>query len=429
MVESPREIAVRILQRRQRSREYVERLLEEALSTASISGPDRGLCQELTYGIVRWEKTLDHLIARKTAGRTQNSMLRILLQLGLYQIFWLERIPHHAAVHETVELGKRLGLGPKAGFLNAVLRGYIREEAETRKLLEDLKKSDLPTGYSHPEWLVERFLARWGGEKTAQLLEWNNQPPPTFARVNRLKTDSAALIALWREEGVDYVTRQWDWTGELLAFELKSHPPLASLRSFQDGFFYVQDPSTLLAVQLLEPKPGERVLDLCAAPGGKTTYMAQLMENHGCIIAQDNQPDRLKLVEENCRRLGVACVETGVGMARPQSDEFDRILVDAPCSNTGVLRRRVDLRWLIRAEEITRLSRVQLELLGQAAAQLKAGGTLVYSTCSLETEENEKLVQQFLAQNAHFKLDKERQLLPFVEGVDGAYVARLRKDL
>ena len=420
--ESPREIAVRILQRRQRSREYVERLLEEALGTAALSGPDRGLCQELTYGIVRWEKTLDRLIARKTAGRTQNEQLRILLQLGLYQIFWLERIPHHAAVHETVELGKKLGLGPKSGFLNAVLRGYLREEAETRKFLEELKVTEPAVGYSCPEWLVERWKARWGVEKTVQLLAWNNNPPPTFARVNRLKVEPAALIEMWREEGVNYITRQWDWTRELLAFELESHPALNSLKSFRDGFFYVQDPSTLLAVRELDPQPGETVLDLCAAPGGKTTFAAQLMQNTGKIVAQDNQAERLKLVEENCQRLGVTCVEI-----KGSAELYDRILLDAPCSNTGVLRRRVDLRWLIRVEEIARLSRVQAQLLRDAAGKLKPGGTLIYSTCSLEAEENEQVVQAFLAENKHFKLDKERQLLPFIESVDGAYVAKLQK--
>ena len=193
----------------------------------------------------------------------------------------------------------------------------------------------------------------------------------------------------------------------------------------RDGWFYIQDPSTLLAPALLDPQPGENILDLCAAPGGKTTFLAQLMHNEGKIIASDSDPSRLRMVKDNCARLGVTCVETISDFRFPISD-FDKILVDAPCSNTGVMRRRVDLRWRITAEEILRLQKTQLELLNQAATKLKPGGTLVYSTCSLEPEENSEVVKQFLAAQPHFKLETERQLLPFTDGVDGAYVAKLK---
>lgn len=422
--EKPRQIAIRILRRRGESGEYVEKLLENELAGRSLTKPDRALCQELVYGIVRWQSTLDWLIARKTGDRPQNAALRLLLHLGLYQLFWLQRIPNHAAVHETVELGKQLGFGQQAGFLNAVLRAYTREREATVLQLESLKQTDPALGYSHPAWLVERWQARWGAASTAQLLQWNNTPPSIYARLNLLKTYFAALSAAWQQEGVDFVERQWDWTGRNLVFELKSHPPLPQCQSFQRGFFYVQDPGTLLAVNELDPQPGENILDLCAAPGGKTTYIAQRMQNRGRIAARDNQPERLKLVRENCARLGITCVEfADAGPVPP----FDRILIDAPCSNTGVLRRRVDLRWRIKPGEIERLRQTQQALLEQAAPQLKAGGTLVYSTCSLEPEENEFVARDFLDGHADFKLERQRQLLPFADGVDGAYVARLRK--
>ena len=270
---------------------------------------------------------------------------------------------------------KHLGLGPQAGFVNAVLRGFAREREATEKLLDELKMSQPALGYSHPDWLYQRWLARWGAEKTAQLMEWNNTPPPTFARVNRLKTDAAKLTAQWEPEGVKFAARNWDWTGEGLVFRLESHPPLAGLRSFQEGLFYVQDPSTLLAVRELGPRPGETVLDLCAAPGGKTTFIAQLMENRGSIVAQDNQPDRLELVRENCARLGITCVE-GIGRGQRNREtgdlKFDRILVDAPCSNTGVMRRRVDLRWRIRPEEIERLRAGAVEAAAAGGAEIEA---------------------------------------------------------
>jgi 16S rRNA (cytosine967-C5)-methyltransferase len=291
-----------------------------------------------------------------------------------------------------------------------------------------MKISQPALGWSHPEWLVEKWRARYGDDKTRALLEWNNTPPKTFARINTLKTDAAKLVERWREENVEYdfVTR--DWTGENLAFELKAHPPINSLGSFRDGWFYIQDPSTLLAPALLGAQSGETILDSCAAPGGKTTFIAQQMDDHGRIVACDIEPNRLKLVKENCARLGVTCVETTVLATINQQPAagFDRILIDAPCSNTGVLRRRVDLRWRISSEEISRLRKTQLDLLHQAAKQLKPGGVIVYSTCSLEPEENSELVKEFLAANTSFKLETERQLLPFADGVDGAYVAQLK---
>jgi 16S rRNA (cytosine967-C5)-methyltransferase len=426
--QKPRQIAIRVLKERRLEHDYTEDLFEKELTKHKLPSVDRGLCQELVYGIARWQATLDWLIARKTDGRTQKEDLLILLQLGLYQMFWLDRIPNHAAVHETVEIAKTLGMGPQAGFVNAVLRAYTRERVETEKLLADLKISEPALGHSHPEWLYQRWLARWGAEKTAQLMTLNNTPPPTFARINLLKTDVAKLTTQWETERVKFVARSWDWTGDGLVFQLDSHPPLASLRSFKDGWFYIQDPSTLLAVRELNPQPGESILDLCAAPGGKTTFIAQLMQNRGRITAQDTHDERLGLIRENCQRLGVTCVEASVapnGILVNPKNKFDRILVDAPCSNTGVMRRRIDLRWRIRVEEIERLRTEQLQLLRQAVPRLKPGGTLVYSTCSLEPEENTEVVKQFLAEHPQFKLEKERELLPFVEGTDGAFVAKL----
>jgi len=452
--QNPREIAARVLGRRRPDGDFTENLLENALAGARLSSADRGLCQELVYGIVRWQAALDWLIARKTGGREQRSGLQNLLRLGLYQIFWLDRIPDHAAVHETVELAKHGGFGQQGGFINAILRGYLREADATRKLLADLKVADPATGCSHPEWLVARWQKNFGSDKTAQLLEWNNTPPKTFARVNPLKFGGAGsplpaerlnaeggahgvtrptfenagdLLTRWREENVEYDFVRRDWLEENLVFELKSHPSLNSLASFRDGWFYVQDPGTLLAARELGAQPGETILDLCAAPGGKTTFIAQLMHNKGKIVACDIFEDRLKLLRENCARLGVTCVETVLSSAlNSQPSTFNRVLVDAPCSNTGVMRRRVDLRWRISPEEISRLQQAQLDVLKLASTKLKPGGVLIYSTCSLEPEENGEVVKEFLREHAGFKLESERELLPFADNVDGAYVARLK---
>jgi 16S rRNA (cytosine967-C5)-methyltransferase len=426
--QKPREIAALVLQRR-RTGEFTENLLERALETAEMSGADRSLCQELVYGVVRWQATLDWLIERRTDGRLQKPALQNVLRLGLYQIFWLDRIPAHAAVYESVQMARQAGFGTQAGFVNALLRGYLREAAITREALDELKQSRPHIGWSHPEWLVSRWQRRWGGEKTAELLEWNNTPPKTFARVNTLKTDPGRLLTQWRDEGVDYDFVRRDWFAESTVFELTSHPPLMSLASFRDGLFYVQDPGTLLAANELAPKPDENILDFCAAPGGKTTYLAQLVHNKAQIVASDVSHERLKLIVENCVRLGVTCVETvsAARLSRSGIARFDSILVDVPCSNTGVLRRRVDLRWRVQPDEIERLRLKQLQLLRDAACLLKRGGVLIYSTCSLEPEENAGVIKQFLDNSAGFTLERERTLLPFIDGVDGAYVARLAR--
>ena len=497
--EKPREIAVDVLQRQAGGTSRAEALLDEALLRAGpgLSAVDRGLARELTFGAIRWQAALDWIIASRTNGRPQKVTLQILLRIGLYQLFWLDRVPDHAAVHETVELAKRLGFGPQAGFLNAVLRGCVRERAALGRQIEELKAREPHVGLSHPKWLCDRWAGRWGGDKLRALLEWNNTPPHTFIRVNTLRATPEQLAAQFEREGVLFTPRPYEWVPQDLVFELREHPPLATLPSFQQGLFYVQDPSTLLAPRLLDPQPGERVLDLCAAPGGKTTLLAQFMQNRGCIFAEDADPLRLKLVAENCARLGVTCVEISPGAVatrggasapgsrssfeptpeppsslpatpapsslspsereragvrgpadsttnkspstplsategkagqiskRDQSASFDRVLIDVPCSNTGVLRRRVDLRWRIQPSEINRLRKLQVGLLRRAAVRVKPGGCLVYSTCSLEPEENENVVQEFLAEAQEYRLECERQLLPFADRVDGAYVARL----
>jgi 16S rRNA (cytosine967-C5)-methyltransferase len=417
--EKPREIATRVLQKRERGEDFVENIAEKELAEANLAGADRGLVMELVYGCVRREGTLDFLIDRKTQGRQQKPALRILLRLGLYQIFFLDRVPEHAAVHETVEIAKQLGFGPQAGFVNAVLRGYVREREQTETMLRDLENTRPAVAFSHPEWLVERWRQRWGIDNTVALMKINNSPPSVFARANTLRGNADALTSAWQNEGVDFKARQFDWAP--LVFELLKHPPLTSLPSFQKGLFYLQDPSTLLAPKNLEARAGEAILDSCAAPGGKTTYIAQLTSNQATIVAEDVQPARLALVKENADRLGANVQIGGATVER----KFDRVLIDAPCSNTGVLRRRVDLRWRLKDADITKLAATQLGLLERAVQRLKPAGTILYSTCSLEPEENQQVVAKFIASHPAFKLDSERELWPFRDGTDGTYVARL----
>jgi 16S rRNA (cytosine967-C5)-methyltransferase len=414
---------------------FTEDLLSEALARHSLKPADRRLTQELVFGVVRWQATLDWLIARKTTRQAQQAMVQILLRLGLYQMFWLDRIPNYASVNETVGLTRHFGFGPQAGFVNALLRAYGRDSESTQRILQELKGEQPWLGYSHPEWLYRRWHDRWGAAAVERLLAWNNGPASTFARINTLRTSTPDLLQAWDREQVKYLPRSWPWTGQGLLFELLEHPPLESLASFQQGAFYVQDPSTVLAVTLLDPQKGECILDACSAPGGKTTLIAQWIQNQGRVVAEDTSADRLERVQENVRRLGATCIHSQLASQDQEPTHptlevhplYDRILADVPCSNTGVMRRRVDLRWRVQPDEIERLARAQEGILRRAARRLKPGGTLVYSTCSLEPEENEAVVERFLAEHPFFKCDERCFLSPFSQDVDGAYAARLRR--
>lgn len=432
LIEKPRQFAARILQRHLKGGEFVEDIFEDVIAGSGLKPVDRALVQEITYGCVRWQATLDHIMDKLTNGRIQGPPMRVLLRMGIYQAMMLDRVPDHALVNESVNLARTTGLENHTGFVNAVLRTCVRDRDKLIKEWQDLKKTQPATGWSHPKWLVQRWEKRMTKEELVALLEWNNRPPSVYARLNPLRTLPEKTIETWRADGIGYDFKNYDWVPENLVFELKSLPPLAKLASFQKGSFYIQDPSTLLAAKMLDPQPGERILDLCAAPGGKTTYIAQLIDDDGEIFASDADPERLNLVAENCKRMHITSVSTYSvdeleNYRRNGGELFDRVLVDAPCSNTGVIRRRVDLRWRLKPEEITRLRNVQLELLQRATSMLKSGGILVYSTCSLEPEENEQLITAFLEDNPLFDRESERTLFPPRDQVDGAYVARLRR--
>ncbi len=389
-----------------------------------MSSVDRGLIQELCYGTIRWQAALDWLVERRTPDRRPPPAALSLARLGLYQLFWLDRVPDHAAVNETVEAARTLDLDAQTGFLNALLRGYARESDATRLLLADLKISDPAVGWSHPRWLVERWRHRLGDAALQSLLAWNNTPAQVFARINTLRTDAGRTIEAWRTEGVEYDFGRWDWVPDTLVFRLRRHPPLDKLKSFEDGWYYIQDPSTILSVAMLAPKPGERILDLCAAPGGKATLIAQFLDNDGRVIAAEPDPRRQERLRQNCERLGADVEVIGPEYADPMGP-YDAILVDAPCSNSGVFRRRIEARWRLTLQELGRFEKTQSELLDTAAPLLRPGGRLVYSTCSMEPEENRDRIDAFLAAHPGFRLDTARQLDPSRDNADGAYAACL----
>ena len=413
-----RELALALLNDWQKSHQLADDLLKIALDGSTLQGSDRAFVTELFYGCLRQKLTLEFLVAQ-LANVPPQPIVANILQLGLYQLFYL-KTPAHAAVNETVALAKTQAHTSEAKFVNAILRRAEREHAALQARLDATRESAPWIYYSHPQWLWERWVARLGRESAAALCKWNNQPPPTFIRINTLKTSI-------KPADIDA-----EPTTHPLCWRVVNMSGLFQGKSFTSGEFYVQDPSTLAAVEVLDPQPGESVLDMCAAPGGKATYLAQKMQNRGRIIAADLSSSRLALVGENCRRLGVTIVATlaceGTHLDRClRGEQFDRVLVDAPCSNTGVLRRRADLRWRIEESEIRKLATLQEKLLTAAVPFTKPQGILVYSTCSLEEEENQRVVERFGRSHPEFALETTQSIFPPRDGMDGAFVARFRK--
>ena len=442
---NPRRAAFDILLRIEKERSYADILLDHALSTDQLTGPDRGLLTELVYGVLRRRATLDHLISLFSRQKTAKleRTVHLLLRLGLYQAFFLDRVPVSAAVNETVELAK--SLAPRAaGFINAVLRSADRGRDSVTYPDRDREPSRyLATRYSHPLWLVERWLDQVGPEAES-LAEAMALPAPLTIRANTLRTSRKALEARLAAEGAEAAAASWSPDGLHLATSVS----LARLPSFREGLWTVQDESSQLAAHLLAPFPGATVLDLCAAPGGKTTHLAQLMDNRGEITACDVGDRKLRFIAENVTRLGTTIIRTvtldAVAPLTPLAGkEFDRIIVDAPCSGLGVIRRHPEGKWWRSAADLPRLAAVQRTILANAAERLKPGGILLYAVCSTDREENEGVVDDFLSRRDDFVLEDVRELFPawrelctergffrswpHRHGMDGFFAARFRR--
>ena len=407
---NPRAICVQALNRWESEKKYADELVHEALASAELPALDRAFLTETFYGVIRNLSRLDFIVSQLRDAPVDNSTRQV-LRLGFYQIFNM-RIPHHAAVNETVNLA-----GKARGLVNALLRRGIREFEALQGKLDELPPA---IRFSHPEFLIQRWESRFGSEQALEICRWNNSPAEVYVRANGLKVTTGELIATAHDAAVS-----------------DAHPLAIKVRQVPypwivNGLCYVQDPSTLAACDLLAPQPGDQVLDACAAPGGKTTYLAQLMSDEGRIIACDLSPQRLKRLEENVKRLGAACVEVRqcnwLNAPAPfEAESFDRILLDAPCSNSGVIRRRVDVRWRLTPQDFPRMQEKQFAILKKLVPLLKKGGVLVYSTCSLEPEENEAIVKRVTAEIASLRFLESRQTLPFRDQIDGAFAAKFEK--
>jgi len=395
-------LAVRVLERIERTRAYADLALHGALARSDLPGPDRALATELVYGTLRWRGSLDYVLSQvldRDLAKLEPVVLSI-LRTAAYQLIRTDRIPVSAAVDQAVRCTRAAGATRAAGLVNAVLRRVA--EARERIAWPDPERD--PIGHlthalSLPVWMAERWVEEFGLEEAMALAAASNEAPPRAVRVNRRRTDAAALLEALRAEhpGV----RRCEHAPDGLLLDQGGHPGSDPL--FLSGQYTVQDEASQLVVELLDPQPGERVLDACAAPGAKTTAIAERVGEEGTVVAIDRHPRRLGLVRRDARRLGLGCIETHERDAsRPLGDlePFDRVLVDAPCSGLGTLRRNPDARWRIQPRDVERLVAVQGAILRQAAAVLRPGGTLVYSTCTVLPEENRGVVEAFLAESS-----------------------------
>lgn len=449
-VRTAREAALRALHDVDVREAYANLALDHHLSKSKLEGRDRGLATELVYGVTRRRGTVDWAIGQVATRPLEqiDPWIRNVLREAAYQIMYMERIPKSAAVDEAVELAKQYGHAGVAKFVNGVLRNFIRKlpafawpDPATDPV------GALAVTHSHPEWLVKEWTERFGTEQAVQLMEASNRVPTLTIRVNTLKASREQVIEALAAEGVKAEPTPHSPFG-LIIHELTSASHLDRLKAMKQGLFTVQDESGMLVGPVLDPKPGQTVLDVAAAPGGKTTHLAALMNDQGKVIALDIHPHKVDLIEQTAKRLGVQSIQAvamdarQVGKAMPE--RADAILCDLPCSGLGTLARRPDARWRKAPGDIDELVPIQREILESSARALKPGGTLVYSTCTIHPRENQEMVESFLAEHPEFTPDPiapflpetlqadagDRhwvQLLPHLHGTDGFFIARLKR--
>jgi 16S rRNA (cytosine967-C5)-methyltransferase len=432
--------AVHVLVRVERDRAFADLALEAALERARLDPRDAALCTEIVYGTLRWRRHLDWRLAPhlKRPLAKLDPWVRAVLRLTAYQLLFLDRVPRWAAVDEAVSVArlKSRSAGP-AEFVNAVLRAFTRAPGPPRLPADPVEAAGIR--WSFPDWMAARWIARYGAEDAERLMAALNERPPVTIRANTLRVSREDLARRLRDEELAE-TEPTALAPEGLTVRRGA---VSRWAAFASGWCTIQDEASMLIARLLDPRPGELVADTCAAPGTKTTHLAQLMGNRGRIVAMDPHAGRLALLAQAAARLGVSIVETHAGGVAAVSGRWkgrcDRVLVDAPCSNLGVLRRNPEVKWKREAHEMARLAEKQRGILAAAAALVKPGGHLVYATCSLEPEENDDIVRAFLGEHRDWLVDAPAtfpvppdadgviRCLPHVHGTDGFTAVRLAR--
>ncbi len=444
MINKAREIALKVLYKVEKEDAYSNIALNQLLKeNKNIDERDVGLISELVYGTITWKLTLDEIIKKYSNIKLKKISIWILniLRMGIYQIIFLDKIPKSAAVNESVNLAKRYGHKSSSNFVNAILR---KVSVDDYKELEEIKddKERISKTTSMPMWIIEELLKQKNIKEVEEICKNSNLKPNTTIRINKLKTSRNNLEEKLEKRKIEYEK------GSLEDFLiLKKAKNIENMDLFKKGFFTVQDEGAGLIVDILDPKEGECILDACSSPGGKTTYIAEKMKNEGEIEAWDIHEHRVKLVQNTAERLGINIIQARTQDATKFNEElvekFDKILLDVPCLGLGVIKRKPDIKWKRKKEDIEEITKIQKDILNNCSKYLKKNGSLVYSTCSILKEENEDIIYDFLKKNSQFEICKEKEekyknivifgekekginLCPSKEN-DGFFICKLRK--
>jgi 16S rRNA (cytosine967-C5)-methyltransferase len=442
-----RQAAVDILLKIEKNQAYSNLLINDTIKKMTVSAIDVPLLTELVYGTIQYQKRLDYYLqafSKKPLVKLDKWVL-VLLRMTVYQLVFLDRIPDHAAINEAVEIAKSRGHKGISGMVNGILRSMLRGDLPDYHLIDD-EVERMAVETSHPEWLLKRWIEQYGKDKAHQIATANLATPVQSVRVNKVRISKQEVIALLKEEGLEI--EESEIISESLRIKKGS---VVKTSVFKQGLVTIQDEGSMLVANILAPNPTERVLDACAAPGGKSTHLAELMNDSGEVISVDIHAHKVKLIEQQKDRLQLKAIQGVVSDARElkerfSNNQFDKILVDAPCSGLGVIQRKPDLKWAKQSADVSRLAMIQGEILEKVWPLLKKNGRLVYSTCTIDQEENEGVIERFVKRHPDAEFDdtfserlpkvirdhKEQltgmlQLFPGEFGTDGFFISSLIK--
>ena len=425
-----RESALKALYDIEKSGAYISAALKTALNREDFSAQDKGLITELIYGVISNKISLDYIISQfsKVKIKKMTPWVLNILRMGIYQLYYMDKIPESAACNESVTLAKKYSHKAASGFINGVLRSAARKRNDFEFPQSGDKAEDMSIEYSYPKWMTKRLIAEYGEDRCMELFKENQKSHGVHIRVNTLKTSIGELIEILEKDGIECEKYDDIETALLLKGKLN----VEKSKAYKDGLFSLQNISSQKTVKVLDPQSSETIIDLCAAPGGKSTAIAERMENKGKVLSFDIFEHKIELIKASAKRLGIDILTASLMDATKKSDKLlgiaDRVLADVPCSGLGVLHKKPDIKYSRTEEEVLELSKIQEAILENAKDYLKPGGVLVYSTCTILPEENKMQVEKFLAKNKNFKKEFEEQILTSNIGESGFYICKMVKE-
>lgn len=412
MEDKARYVAVKTLYNIEVDGSYSNIKLNEYFKKYNLEAIDRAFASEILYGTIRWKLRIDYLIQKFSKLKISKMSPWVLccIRTAVYQIYFMDRVPEFAAVNQAVEITKK-NERKASSFVNGILRNILRNKDEFNKINIKDEIERISVEYSHPAWFVKMMVKEHGLDFTLELMKKNNTPSEFTIRLNTIKCSKDELKAVFLDKDVEVFDGLFDES-----MILKGYSMIERSEEFKNGFFTIQDESSMLCAKVLDPKPGQKILDMCSAPGGKATHMAELMGNHGEITSIDIYEHKIDLIKKNAKRLGIDIIKTKLMDSTMYFEEFneyaDKVLVDAPCSGLGLIRKKPEIRWNLGYDDIIKLNKIQYSILKNASKYVKKGGNLVYSTCTITREENENIVESFIKENNNFSMEDISKFLP-----------------